>query len=63
MSPALLIVPLTAVTVVAKRRAEPTDKKDLLNLMLNGRDPKTGEGMSDENIIHNVCLLSMLNKG
>ena len=23
--------------------------------MLDGRDPKTGEGMSDRNIAHNVC--------
>ena len=41
-------------SVVAKRKANPIAKKDLLTLMLNGRDPKTGEGMSDRNISHNV---------
>lgn len=40
--------------VVAKRRAHPTEKKDLLTLMLQGKDPKTGQGLSDENIMYNV---------
>lgn len=40
--------------IVADRRAHPTDKNDLLTKMLSGRDPKTGEGMSDDNITNNL---------
>lgn len=38
--------------LIAQRRKDPAaaSKKDLLNLMLQGRDPVTGEGLSDENI-------------
>ncbi|HEU5267750.1 MAG TPA: cytochrome P450, partial [Jatrophihabitans sp.] len=38
--------------VIAERKRDPTAaaKKDLLAIMLNGRDPVTGEGLSDENI-------------
>ncbi|CAE6527638.1 unnamed protein product [Rhizoctonia solani] len=36
--------------IVQERKQTPIDKKDLLNAMLNGRDPQTGEGLSDENI-------------
>ena len=43
-------------TVVADRKAHPTDKNDLLNKMLNGRDPKTGQGLSDDNITKNASL-------
>jgi cytochrome P450/NADPH-cytochrome P450 reductase len=32
--------------VIKTRRENPTDKKDLLNGMLSGVDPKTGEKMS-----------------
>ena len=39
---------------VQYRRAHPTDKKDLLNAMLNGRDPKTGEGLTDESVYNNM---------
>lgn len=40
--------------VVQRRKQNPTDKKDLLNAMLNGRDPVTGEGMTDESIVQNM---------
>lgn len=40
--------------VVAKRKADPIEKKDLLTIMLNGQDSKTGQTMSDRNIAHNV---------
>ena len=40
--------------VVAHRRANPSDKKDLLNAMLFGKDPKTGERLSDDNIMNNM---------
>lgn len=36
----------TASQVIKTRRENPTDKKDLLNGMLNGIDPKTGEKMT-----------------
>jgi cytochrome P450/NADPH-cytochrome P450 reductase len=39
-------------TLIAERKrdAGATSRHDLLNLMLNGRDPKSGEGLSEENI-------------
>lgn len=40
--------------VIAHRRANPSDKKDLLNAMLFGKDPKTGERLTDENIMNNM---------
>jgi cytochrome P450/NADPH-cytochrome P450 reductase len=43
-----------ASSVVKARRAKPSDKKDLLNAMINGRDPKTGDGLSDELIVGNM---------
>ena len=41
-------------SIIAARRKHPTDGTDLLNAMLNGRDPKTGENMTDESIIDNM---------
>jgi len=43
-----------ATEVVAERKANPTDKKDLLNAIVNGRDAKTGEGLTDESILNNM---------
>jgi cytochrome P450/NADPH-cytochrome P450 reductase len=43
-----------ASAVVAERRANPCDKKDLLNAMIKGRDAKTGEGLTDESILNNM---------
>jgi cytochrome P450/NADPH-cytochrome P450 reductase len=40
--------------VVAERKANPNDKKDLLNAMVKGRDPKTGEGLTDDSIMNNM---------
>lgn len=34
--------------IIDERRANPTDKKDVLNTMLYGKDPKTGQVMRDE---------------
>lgn len=48
--------------LLADRRAHPTDKKDLLNAMINGRDPKTGEGLSDESIINNMITFLIAGK-
>ena len=40
--------------VIAERRNTPTGKKDLLNALINGRDPKTGEALSDESVRNNM---------
>ncbi|KIM86528.1 hypothetical protein PILCRDRAFT_815766 [Piloderma croceum F 1598] len=40
--------------IVADRKAHPIDKKDLLTKMLNGRDSKTGQGLSDDSITKNL---------
>ena len=48
------IMQSTAQKIVDDRRAHPTDKKDLVNAMLNGKDPKTGERMTDESIANNM---------
>ncbi|EJD54245.1 NADPH-cytochrome P450 reductase-like protein [Auricularia subglabra TFB-10046 SS5] len=37
--------------IVEERRANPTEKKDLLNAMLNGRDAQTGKQLSDQSIM------------
>ena len=42
--------------VIADRKANPTDKNDLLNRMLSGKDPKSGKGLSDDNIKNNVGI-------
>ncbi|KAF2813329.1 bifunctional P-450/NADPH-P450 reductase [Mytilinidion resinicola] len=44
----------TSDDVIKARRSHPSDRKDLLNAMLNGRDPKTGEGMTDDSITDNM---------
>ena len=44
----------TAQNIVAEKRAHPTDKKSLVNAMLNGKDPKTGERMTNESIADNM---------
>jgi cytochrome P450/NADPH-cytochrome P450 reductase len=43
-----------AAEVVAHRRANPTDKKDLLNAILFGKDPQTSERLTDESIMNNL---------
>ncbi|KAE8372548.1 cytochrome P450 [Aspergillus bertholletiae] len=40
--------------LVDARKENPTDKRDLLNALINGRDPKTGKGMSFDSIIDNM---------
>jgi cytochrome P450/NADPH-cytochrome P450 reductase len=40
--------------IVSDRRAHPADRKDLLNTMLTGKDPKTGQGLTDDNITRNL---------
>ncbi|KAK7056328.1 hypothetical protein VNI00_002881 [Paramarasmius palmivorus] len=43
-----------ATKIVQDRKANPTDKKDILNIMLAGKDPKTGQGLSEEAMINNL---------
>ncbi|KAF4580827.1 putative bifunctional P-450:NADPH-P450 reductase [Ophiocordyceps camponoti-floridani] len=40
--------------MLQKRRQHPTDDQDLLNAMINGKDPKTGQKLRDETIIANM---------
>lgn len=40
--------------IIADRRVNPADGKDLLNLMLTAIDPETGEGLDDLNIRYQV---------
>lgn len=40
--------------VVDERKANPNDKKDLLNAMIKGRDPKTGEGLTEASVLNNM---------
>lgn len=40
--------------LVQNRRNHPTDKKDLLSAMINGKDPRTGEKMRDDLITANM---------
>ncbi|PSR83575.1 cytochrome P450 [Coniella lustricola] len=46
----------TATELLAARRANPSKKKDILNTLINGRDPKTGEKMSDKSILNNMVV-------
>ncbi|MES2056341.1 MAG: cytochrome P450 [Pseudomonadota bacterium] len=40
--------------IIAERRKNPNDGKDLLNLMVSAIDPETGEGLDDINIRYQV---------
>lgn len=40
--------------MVDERRNHPVDKGDLLNGLILGRDPQTGQGLTDESIIDNM---------
>ncbi|KAJ3737687.1 fatty acid hydroxylase [Lentinula guzmanii] len=43
-----------ATRILNERRENPIDKKDLLNTMLYSKDPKTGQGLSDDAIAKNL---------
>ena len=51
-----------AADVVAERRQFPSDKKDLLNALIKGRDPKTGEGLTDASIMNNMITFLIAGK-
>ncbi|KAJ5183808.1 Oxidoreductase FAD/NAD(P)-binding [Penicillium capsulatum] len=40
--------------LLEERRQSPVDQRDILNVMINGRDPQTGEGLSDFSIVNNM---------
>lgn len=40
--------------MVNARKENPEDKKDLLNALILGRDPQTGQGLSDDSIANNM---------
>ena len=44
----------TAIQAIKERKDHPSDKPDILNAMIKGKDPKTGKSMSDENIVNNA---------
>ena len=48
--------------IMDHRKAHPTDKKDLVNAMLNGRDPQTGLKMTDESVIDNMITFLIAGK-
>jgi len=48
--------------VVAERKANPNDKKDLLNAMIKGRDPKSGEGLTEASILNNMITFLIAGK-
>jgi cytochrome P450/NADPH-cytochrome P450 reductase len=52
----------TSMDVIKTRRENPTDKKDLLNGMLNGVDPKTGEGMTVRQLVRKKRSLTNANQ-
>jgi cytochrome P450/NADPH-cytochrome P450 reductase len=52
----------TAMQLVKDRRENPTERKDLLNAMINGKDPRTGEKMRDELITANMVSFLIAGK-
>jgi cytochrome P450 / NADPH-cytochrome P450 reductase len=40
--------------VLEERRKNGSRKKDILDTMINGKDPKTGKGLPDSNILANM---------
>ena len=51
-----------ALDIVKVQRAHPSEKKSLINSMLNGVDPKTGEKMSDESVADNMITFLIAGK-
>ena len=51
-----------AMDLIKHRRQSPTEKKDLLNAMLHGKDPKTGQVMRDELVVANMITFLIAGK-
>lgn len=47
--------------IVAERRAQPSPRSDLLDLLLKARDPETGRTMTDQDVVNN--LLTFITAG
>lgn len=52
----------TAKQLLDDRRKHPTDKKDLLNAMINNVDSKTGQKLGDDSIINNMITFLIAGK-
>lgn len=52
----------TCQEIIDKRRENPTEKPDLLNAMLDGKDPKTGKKMRDQLVISNMITFLVAGK-
>jgi cytochrome P450/NADPH-cytochrome P450 reductase len=48
--------------LIEERKANPNDKKDLLNAMIKGKDPKTGEGLTEQSIMNNMITFLIAGK-
>ncbi len=48
------VIKMTALQAIRERREHPVEKSDLLNAMLLGKDPVTGQGMTQESIVNNA---------
>ena len=51
------IMRATARQAIKERQNHPSQKNDLLNAMLLGKDPKTGQGMSEVSILTNTVFV------
>ena len=59
---ALGVLQATGKSIIEGRRANPVDKKDVLNTMIYGKDPKTGEVMRDELIVAQMTTFLIAGK-
>lgn len=50
----IVVLKRTALEVIQQQRNCPSPKKDLLNAMIQGRDSRSGEYMSEESIVNNI---------
>ena len=46
-----------AAECLSYRKAHPTDRKDLLHAMINGKDPETGKGLTEQQIIDEIVTM------
>jgi cytochrome P450/NADPH-cytochrome P450 reductase len=48
--------------LVDSRKENPVEKKDLLNALILGRDPQTGQGLTDGSIVDNMITFLIAGK-
>ena len=46
-----------AAECLSHRKAHPTDRKDLLHAMINAKDPETGKGLTEQQIIDEIVTM------